>query len=129
MKQPLGLFRTLLLLSLVDISLRLFGYARVMRAARRFFPKREARAAEHTIAATMRTLITATALYPGRSQCLEQSVTAFMLLRRQGFDVSVRLGVQPYPFSAHAWLELNGAPLTETPEAISNFALLPEIAS
>ena len=129
MKQPMGLFRTLLLLSLVDISLRLFVYARVMRAARRYFPKREVCAEEQAIAVTMRTLITATAIYPGRSQCLEQSVTAFMLLRRQGFDVSVRLGVQPYPFSAHAWLELNGAPLTETPEAISKFALMPEIAS
>lgn len=127
MSKPPGALRCLLLLGLCDASLRVFGFARTLRFARRVAGSGQSGERSYTlIDDTLHNILVATALYPGRSKCLEQTLTSFVLLRRRGFAVDVRLGVQPYPFSAHAWLELNGAPLTESSEVVARFALLPD---
>jgi hypothetical protein len=66
--------------------------------------------------------------YPGRARCLEQSLALYVLLRRRGVAAALRIGVQPYPFSAHAWVELNGVPLSERPEAIQQFVPIQDFA-
>jgi hypothetical protein len=49
---------------------------------------------------------------PGAT-CLTKSVTLCWLLRRRGFDVVVRIGARrEADFSAHAWIERDGQPLT-----------------
>jgi hypothetical protein len=75
--------------------------------------------AEHAVAL-------AGALYPGRALCLEQSLTLYYLLRRQGVAVKYCQGVQPYPFEAHAWIEYRGEVITDVPEHVSHFARLPD---
>jgi len=127
MKRP-GLLRTLLLLALVDASLRMLGFARVMRIAKRLGGTRNGVSDPTLLTATLQQVMNATTWYPGRAQCLEQSVAGYILVRRRGYDVRVRLGVRPYPFTAHAWLEHAGRPLTESEEAVSGFAVLPELA-
>ena len=119
---------SMVLLAATDISLRIFGYRRVMRIARRISNGVTRVPDDALISQTMQRILLATSLYPGRSECLEQAVVAYVLLRRRGIDVKLRIGVQPYPFSAHAWLELNGEPLTESPEVTTRFALLPDVA-
>jgi hypothetical protein len=127
MKAP-GAFRCLLMLALCDVALRILGFARTLRVAT-FFSSTETNAAsDEVMNRTLHNILVATAFYPGRSKCLEQSVTSFVFLRRRGFPVHIRLGVQPYPFYAHAWLELNGRPLTESPEVVARFALMPDLA-
>jgi hypothetical protein len=66
------------------------------------------------------------ALYPGRARCLEQSLTLYYLLRRQGVPVKYRQGVQPYPFQAHAWIEYLDEVMNDVPEHAKQFAQLPE---
>ncbi|HEX6560334.1 MAG TPA: lasso peptide biosynthesis B2 protein [Longimicrobiales bacterium] len=127
MKRP-GIIATLVVLAGVDCALRVFGFVRVMRGARRLTSRPEASSDAALIKETFQQILTATAFYPGRSQCLEQSVAGYVLLRRRGFDVHVRIGVQPYPFAAHAWLELDGRPLTESEEVVQTFAIMPEVA-
>ena len=63
----------------------------------------------------------ASALYPGRALCLERSLVLYHYLRRAGVSVRLRLGVQPYPFAAHAWVELEGKPLNNVPEHVGHF--------
>lgn len=128
MNRPPGVLRCLALLMTCDVALRVFGYARTIRVARRLAGERIAPAGETLIQQTLRNIVVATALYPGRSKCLEQTVAGFVLLRRRGTPVDIRLGVQPYPFSAHAWLELKGVPVTESPEVVATYALLPDPA-
>jgi hypothetical protein len=128
MRRPPGVLKCLLLLATSDFSLRVLGFARTTRLARFLGGNREAEVADQVIRQTLHNIIVATALYPGRSKCLEQTVASFVLLRRRGARVQMRLGVQPYPFFAHAWLEMNGHPLTESQEVISRFALLPDPA-
>ena len=125
---PPSVFTCLLLLFVVDVGRRRLGLAAVLRVARIGGSARSSQAAPEMIATTLRRVLMATTLYPGRSQCLEQSVTSFILLRRRGIDVQLRLGVQPYPFAAHAWLDYRGVPVTESAEVVSRFAVLPEIA-
>ena len=128
MKRTPGVLRCLLLLFFCDVALRVLGFARTLRWARAMAGNREQDVADEVIRETLRKVIVATAFYPGRSKCLEQTLASYMLLRRRGARVQIRFGVQPYPFYAHAWLELDGQPLTEKPELVSRFALLPDPA-
>ena len=121
-----GVLRCMITLMLCDAALRVLGYARTMRVVRRAAGERSSDAGREVIERTLHNIVIATAFYPGRSKCLEQSVAGLVLLRRRGVPVEMRLGVQPYPFSAHAWLELDGAPVTESPEVVAHYALLPE---
>jgi hypothetical protein len=128
MNRPPGVFKCLLMIAAGDIALRVLGFARTMRLTRFLGGNRDADVADPVIRQTLHNIIVATALYPGRSKCLEQTVASFVLLRRRGVRVQMRLGVQPYPFFAHAWLEMDGRPLTESQEVVSRFALLPDPA-
>lgn len=126
MRAP-GVVRCLLTLALCDVSLRVFGFARTLRWARRLAGDDTSDAFDRGVVdKTLHNILVATALYPGRSKCLEQAVAGLILLRSRGVPVQLQLGVQPYPFYAHAWLHLNGVPLTESPEVIARFALLPD---
>jgi hypothetical protein len=69
---------------------------------------------------------TAGALYPGRAKCLEQSLTLYYLLRRQGVAVRYCQGMQPYPFQAHAWVEYRGEVINDVPEHAVAFSRLPD---
>jgi hypothetical protein len=128
MKSPAGVIRCLFALFWCDVSLRTLGFARTLRMARKWAGRRTAPHSEQLIAATLHNIVVATALYPGRSKCLEQALAGLVLLRRRGVPVELQLGVQPYPFFAHAWLQINGVPLTESPEVTARFALLPDPA-
>lgn len=125
-----GVLKCMLLLGTIDLALRLFGFARTVGIA-----KRIARGSSYDnesnalVDATVHRILVATAFYPGCSKCLEQAIAAFILLRRRGFDAQIRMGVQPYPFFAHAWVELDGRAITESPEVIAGLALLPEVAA
>jgi hypothetical protein len=51
---------------------------------------------------------TAAAFFPGRALCLEQSLALYVCLRRAGVPAELKIGAQPYPFAAHAWVEHRG---------------------
>jgi transglutaminase-like putative cysteine protease len=71
----------------------------------------------------------AAAFFPGRAVCLEQSLALYLLLRGRGVPAELRLGVQVYPFYAHAWVELHGEPVNEDRETVEKFRMLPEVAA
>src|SRR5687768_7178817 len=99
MKRSPGVFRSFVLLLVCDVALRVFGFARTLRWARRVGGQpSESRAADSLIRQTIHDVLVATAFYPGRAKCLEQTMALFILLRRREALVEIRLGVQPYPF-------------------------------
>lgn len=61
------------------------------------------------------------ALYPGHAACLERSLMLYWYLRRAGAPVEYRMGVQMYPFLAHAWVEHRGAPINDVVENVRRF--------
>src|SRR5687768_4341049 len=125
--RPPALLSSFLLLAATDLALRILGFARTVALARKLSTTRR-QADVALIAEVCRRLAMAAVFYPGRARCLEQSLALYVLLRRRGLPVELRLGVQPYPFTAHAWVELEGRPVNEQPEVISQFVPMQDFA-
>lgn len=113
----------------VKLGLKLAGFGRTFAAASRLVRGRgSASVTPGVLAEAVRRVALVAAFYPGRALCLEQSLTLWLLLRRRGIDADLRLGVQPYPFGAHAWVEHRGEPVNENPEFVRTFTILPSFA-
>jgi len=126
---PPGLWRSIMTLSLVRLSLVLLGLGRTVGLIRRL-ERGRASSADHdaTMArAIEESVAKAAALFPGRALCLEQSLTLYTLLRRSAVAARLRLGVQSYPFGAHAWVESNGEPLNDIAEHVAFYAPLEDL--
>jgi hypothetical protein len=117
-------------LAATDLSLRFLGFARSVSIARRLAKggRQHSSSLKEMVPAVCRRLALTAVFYPGRARCLEQSLALYVLLRRRGVAADLKLGVQPYPFNAHAWVELNGVALNEEPETIQQFVPLKDFA-
>jgi hypothetical protein len=105
------------------LALRALGLRRSLAMAR-WLSRREPAVAMPTagyLAGVVRTVDTAAAFFPGRALCLEQSLALYAVLRWAGVGVSLVLGAQPYPFSAHAWVEYQGEPVGESRDRVGRF--------
>lgn len=117
-------------LAAAAIALRVLGLRRTMAVAHRIARPAVLPADAVPIGLIGRTahrVMRAAAFFPGRAECLEQSLTLYVLLRRRGLPVELRLGVQSFPFSAHAWVEYNGRPVNEREELVARMAPFPSI--
>lgn len=111
------LLRLMALLPLIQLGLRVAGYARVRAWCERWanrVPRRAVmpddlaaakRLAELAEIAGRHSLVTAT--------CLRQALVVSTLLQRRGLDASLQIGVQHTGerFGAHAWVDLDGVAL------------------
>jgi len=69
----------------------------------------------------------AASAWRARDACVPRSVTSWMLLRAAGHDPAIRFGVErdsTQDFAAHAWIELDGRPIGEPPDALQRFTPL-----
>ena len=119
-----------LLLLGVRLRLKVCGFGRSLAAVRRRGERWPAVAARDTrlVEECTRTVTLAAAFFPGRAICLEQALALFLVLRRRGVPAEIRVGVQPYPFAAHAWVELDGAAVNEDEEFVRQFVVMPGVA-
>ena len=100
-------------LACMDTCARLLGLRRTFALVRRLTRGYATTASSALIHETTHRLILAAAFYPRRAACLEQSLALYLLLRRRGVAADLKLGVQPLPFYAHAWVEVDGRPVDE----------------
>jgi hypothetical protein len=118
-----------LALSAVRLGLKLVGFGRVLRASQWLVRHNASTSGEPALLReSVHRVALVAAFFPGRALCLEQSLVLWLLLRRRGLQADLRLGVQPYPFGAHAWVEHGGQPLNEKPEFVRSFVTLPSFA-
>jgi len=112
------------------LSLRLMGLRRTLilaeRLGRRVRPATEPSA--EFLGNVVRKVATAAAFFPGRALCLEQSLTLYTCLRRSGVPAELRIGAQPYPFTAHAWVEYRGELVGSTHDQVSQFVPFDRLA-
>jgi hypothetical protein len=101
------------------------GMQRTAAVARRLAKPKDKRGYPVDPYGVVRDVAVAAALLPMRARCLEQSLVAHIALRRIGVDATLRLGVQPYGFIAHAWVEVAGRPVNERGELIRKLAVFP----
>lgn len=57
----------------------------------------------------------AVCLYWKRVLCLQRSVVATRLLRKLGIEGRLVIGYRPAPFFSHAWVEVNGRVVNDSP--------------
>lgn len=127
-----SLVACMLRILLVKLMLRLLGFDRTWAIVRAHASPRQddasaARRAELALSERPAhelveyRVALAAALYPGRALCLERSLALYHYLRRAGVPARLRLGVQAYPFAAHAWVEHAGTVLNDVPEHVAHF--------
>lgn len=121
-----GVVRCLATVAATRLSLKLLGLRRTVALARRLAGNRPPRANAPAPIDCARSVATAAAFFPGRAVCLEQAIALFVVLRRLGYPAALRIGVQPLPFLAHAWIELDGRPLFEAEATSRQFVPFPE---
>lgn len=61
---------------------------------------------------------------PFKANCLQHSMALWCILRRNEIDSHLRIGARKDggKFEAHAWVELEGKPLNDSPEVRERFA-------
>ena len=122
---------TMLRLALLKAALHLLGFARTWRwISVRAEARPPATAADaHIVAQADYAVAMAAALYPGHAACLERSLMLYWWLRHAGVPVHFRMGVQLYPFLAHAWVEHEGRVINDVPEHVKLFRPIEGIAA
>lgn len=106
--------RALFQMARYDLVNAIFGFQRIHRhlerrrvSLRKFNPDSQARICE---AVTL-----AACFYYKPVLCLERSVVAALLLRQHGIDGRLVIGYRPAPFLSHAWVEVDGCVVNDSP--------------
>lgn len=114
-----AIIATAALVPLTHVAVRVLDYRRTMAAAEWIATRWPFRRSAGDPVVTVERLRLANARVrrysPLPGNCLSQSLTLWWMLRRQGFNPDLRLGVSldGGTFGAHAWVELNGRVLND----------------
>lgn len=108
-------------LAVVHMLLRALGLRAVLRMIGRAATCDGAPASSQFVDLLAHRVASAGVFYPFGAACLEHSVCLLWVARRCGIDVDFRVGVQAFPFSAHAWIEHRGRVVNDTPEQVALF--------
>lgn len=100
-------FHAYLALLRVDLQLACRGFASVHRAVKQL-PVESKRADARTEETVCRAVDIACVLYFKEVLCLQRAAATTRLLRRNGTPAEMVIGVQQFPFRAHAWVEVAG---------------------
>ena len=122
------LIRAWLLLLIAAPALGAFGFRwtqAVLGPAAGASPGRHDLASAQAIA---RIVVGAGIMNPFRPNCLARALVLLRLLRRQGLDARLRIGVATPDgaFAAHAWIEHGGVALTEATASVRSYAAFDE---
>lgn len=63
-------------------------------------------------------------LYPTRTKCLEWAMTYVLMALKQGWRCNLEIGVQNYPFMAHAWVECDGKVVMDAQDLRQGLAII-----
>lgn len=132
--RPPGVIRCMTVLATVKAALTTQGFSPTLRWIERRSATRCVSASinenqDELVTSTEYAVAMAGALFPGRALCLEQSLTLYYFLRRAGVASELRIGVQPNPFAAHAWVEVKGIPVNDVREHVEWFTPLADPAA
>jgi transglutaminase superfamily protein len=124
------ILRAALILPLIEVGLRWFGFRRCKRLLEKFSPAPRSSRPLPPAALRERALRAARAVRsaelhgPARPNCLERSLALWWLLRREGAESELHIGgrKEGLRFEAHAWVELGGKILNDAAEVHQHYA-------
>jgi hypothetical protein len=112
----------------VAAGLALFGFRRMRAVMERPLPPRSkryptAQSAEDRARSAARVVAIAAGRGPVRATCLRQSLLLWWLLRRDGIETVLRVGVNRDhgALNAHAWVECLGRPVNDADDIALRF--------
>jgi hypothetical protein len=97
-----------------DIEMALLGFRRTHRSLAQLRVRPASRGPE--VEKICSSMACAMALYWKPVHCLQRSVATARLLRRHGSEGRLVIGYRPTPFFSHAWVEVNGVVVNDSPE-------------
>jgi hypothetical protein len=112
-------FRELLWL---EVLLRSRGFSRVYQAVRNSGVRQSSPIENYD--EVCRAVDIACALYFKEVLCLQRSAAAVRLLRKHGIHAELVIGIQQWPFRAHAWAEIGGQVVNDKPHVIGDFVVI-----
>ncbi len=63
-------------------------------------------------------------IYPTRTKCLEWAMAFVLLALKRKWRCNIEIGVQNYPFLAHAWVECNGKVVMDSEDLRAGLAII-----
>jgi hypothetical protein len=123
--------RAMFLMPFTMAGLRLIGFRRLKGLFDRFSSASSSKkralseipGKKHLAARIVRAARSAELNGIGQPSCLERSLALWCLLRRNGIDAELQIGVQTgqTEFAAHAWVEWNGEVLNDSPDVRKDY--------
>ncbi len=106
-----------------DLEMALGGFGRIQAGLQRH-PVRWCVDPEGVEATLGAAAALACSLYWKPPRCLQRSVMLVRLLRRAGIAAELVIGYRPNPFFSHAWVEVGGRVLNDSPAYARRLAVL-----
>ncbi|MBM3633570.1 MAG: lasso peptide biosynthesis B2 protein [Alphaproteobacteria bacterium] len=63
-------------------------------------------------------------IYPTRTKCLEWAMTFVLMALKRNWKCNLEIGLQNYPFMAHAWVECDGKVVRDSPNLREEMAII-----
>jgi hypothetical protein len=112
--------------TVVDLVLSMGGFTRIRDLVRRF-PVRPSTPHLTAVPDLISALDRAAVWYPRTRLCLARSAVATCLLRWRGHAAHMVIGARQMPFHAHAWVEVDGRVVTDSPRVRERYRELERV--
>ena len=117
--------RALILLSQVNFYMKVRGfYATIQLIKKSCVSKDYSIPQEEELRNLANVVNKACLIYPTRTKCLEWAITYVLLALKKRWRCNLEIGVQNYPFSAHAWVECNGKVVMDSQDLRKGLAII-----
>jgi hypothetical protein len=104
-----------------DVLLKFGGFQRLIRKVERW-PIAEPRTTDRETCRRVRGMVDrAQMYYPKKAMCLQHSAVVTCLLRRRGIPAEMVLAAQTFPPKAHAWTEVAGEVVSDSPSVKTKY--------
>lgn len=111
-------------LASVTLALRTLGFHRIERVARLLNRRAKRGATVREVTGLLNAIDQTSPWLPARVACLERSLAVALWCGLRRRSVCWRLGVRTPPFTAHAWVEIDGHPVGELVPVQSSLPIL-----
>lgn len=115
--------RAFAFLNIVQLSIRAFGIVKTLNILETSWVLSSI-PPPHTLERASGLLFQLSRFSPFRFECLEYVIALFGLAHRKYPNLTFNIGVQRFPFVAHAWLEEDGVPVGDRPDLRNLFAVI-----
>lgn len=108
----------------VDLLMKIGGFRAVHRLVTRWRVRERGAVTGDEARRLAEAVDQAARWYLKRAWCLQRSAVGVLLLRWRGIPAELVIGVRKVPFYAHAWIELDGLVLNDSPEVQRTFTVM-----